>query len=603
MRLLDTSTLQLADFFGRPIPRYAILSHTWEDDEVLFQDMADLVNARSKAGFAKIEGACALAASNTFQYIWIDTCCIDKSSSAELAEAINSMFRWYSESQVCYTYLCDIPSDGSKSLETSRWFTRGWTLQELIAPRTVEFYSQDWKPLGHKGQQDVLSVISSKTHIDECVLTNDLSPLAVSVARRMYWASSRVTTRKEDEAYCLLGLFGIHMSLIYGERSAAFERLQEEIFKTNGDHSILAWYTDDTDTDGRLVNFLADSPRQFKNSGEVSMIPFSRYPSKDAEVTSTSIRLRMVLLCSVDPRGDSERGRYSDDFRWATGLLDCQWGHIPGCIPTLSLCKLSSETEEYLRFLGPGPRTLPLHDIAALEKSHQVAHGLNPQMIQTYQHNLGEINDKTIFRELLCLVSDMEFAADAFRSKWKLINVQLIRRPAVSFYLKRKYSRSTGLSFWLLPTESRYSKVSVTDIISPRSCAFWDRASLRCFTRKDWNGVSGLMGVARIHAQVLSGQSHQVEREDRALLLFGFKGDVLSRSSSSAAYGFLPDHADLSMEEVLQAVQSGDLSHMTGGSVINLESGIALKARMRQTNISGEYYQLITLEASKVEDI
>jgi hypothetical protein len=137
MRLVNTHSLQLEEFIfdGRGRPTYAILSHTWGKEEVIFFDMADLDKARAKAGFAKVEGACSLAASQGYDYIWIDTCCIDKSSSAELSEAINSMYRWYQWAKVCYAYLVDVQNPNQ--LEESKWFTRGWTLQELIAPSRV----------------------------------------------------------------------------------------------------------------------------------------------------------------------------------------------------------------------------------------------------------------------------------------------------------------------------------------------------------------------------------------------------------------------------------------------------------------------------------
>lgn len=141
MRLINTRTLQLEEFFDTFPPGYAILSHTWEKEEVLFSDMTDLGKARAKKDFAKLEGACHLAAKQKYEYIWIDTCCIDKSSSAELSEAINSMYWWYGQAVVCYAYLSDMES--LSQIGDSRWFTRSWTLQELIVPSRVEFYAAD----------------------------------------------------------------------------------------------------------------------------------------------------------------------------------------------------------------------------------------------------------------------------------------------------------------------------------------------------------------------------------------------------------------------------------------------------------------------------
>ncbi|KAK4113264.1 hypothetical protein N656DRAFT_789283 [Canariomyces notabilis] len=228
MRLINTTTFQLEEFFDSMSPKYAILSHTWEKEEVLFSDMADIPRAQSKIGFAKFQGACALAASKGFKHIWIDTCCIDKSSSAELSEAINSMYMWYTLSDVCFAYLCDVaqPSD----LSRSRWFTRGWTLKELIAPRRVEVYSGTWEYLGEKRDLKLISRVSSSSLVDECVLAGVVKPQDVSVARRM----------KEDEAYCLMGLFDVNMPLLYGEGGKSFIRLQQEITKITNDQSILA---------------------------------------------------------------------------------------------------------------------------------------------------------------------------------------------------------------------------------------------------------------------------------------------------------------------------------------------------------------------------
>lgn len=164
MRLLHTANLEIVTFTGTP-PRYAILSHTWEDEEVTLHDLQPGGNAKRMKGYTKMRDSCALAASQGYDYIWNDTCCIDKSSSAELSEAINSMFRWYREANVCYAFLSDVATTGSiedsatardngdakvREVAASRWFTRGWTLQELIAPRSLHFFNKDWIHLGSR---------------------------------------------------------------------------------------------------------------------------------------------------------------------------------------------------------------------------------------------------------------------------------------------------------------------------------------------------------------------------------------------------------------------------------------------------------------------
>ncbi|KAK8062175.1 HET domain-containing protein [Apiospora hydei] len=201
MRLLHTQDLTLKEFVGR-WPDYAILSHTWEDDEVLFADIANLEHARSKAGFRKIQEACRAAADDGLKWIWIDTCCIDKSSSAELSEALNSMFHWYEGSDICYAYISDmLPGDDlSDGLKRSRWVTRGWTLQELIAPKKIRFFDRDWYRRSGDGG------ICDFTGIDPDVLYGRRPLSSVPISRRMSWAASRMTTRIEDRANIISNL-------------------------------------------------------------------------------------------------------------------------------------------------------------------------------------------------------------------------------------------------------------------------------------------------------------------------------------------------------------------------------------------------------------
>jgi hypothetical protein len=257
MRLIEASTLKLVSRRENDLPPYAILSHTWgsDEDEVSFQEMQHYSsNAREnpsanfavsrKAGFAKIQQSAELALTQDLSYIWVDTCCIDKSSSAELSEAINSMFRWYQDSTVCYAYLNDTSDiqglassvgtafEISQSIRFSRWFTRGWTLQELVAPTRVEFYSKGWALLGTKNDSAGLQIlISGITKIPLSVLDGTHPLLSLGIAERMHWASSRVTTRLEDLAYCLMGIFNVNMPLLYGEGEKAFIRLQKEIMR------------------------------------------------------------------------------------------------------------------------------------------------------------------------------------------------------------------------------------------------------------------------------------------------------------------------------------------------------------------------------------
>ncbi|KAF2673052.1 HET-domain-containing protein, partial [Microthyrium microscopicum] len=248
MKLINTTTLQITEFFDRNVPPYAILSHTWiTDQEVTYQELL-ASTATHKTGYRKIQQCCAQALTDNLHWAWVDTCCIDKSSSAELTESINSMFRYYAEAQICYAYLADVQESGDMvvledALEQSRWFTRGWTLQELLAPQKLLFYSRDWKALG--GREKWRHHIAHITKIHEEALRGGaVACREFSIAQKMSWASGRQSTRDEDNAYSLLGLFDVQMPLLYGEGTKAFIRLQEEIMKSSDDQSIFAWEYD-----------------------------------------------------------------------------------------------------------------------------------------------------------------------------------------------------------------------------------------------------------------------------------------------------------------------------------------------------------------------
>jgi hypothetical protein len=249
MRLLKLrdDELSQAEFFGSGTPPYAILSHTWgaDHEEVTLRDIVDGVG-KSKAGYRKIQFCEKQAARDGLQYFWIDTCCIDKSSSAELSEAINSMFHWYQDAAKCYVYLSDvsvsafdgdgeIPQRLKQTFMQSRWFTRGWTLQELIAPAFVDFFSAEGIQLGDK--QSLEQTLHEMTGIPIQALQGSLLS-RFSVDERMSWAANRMTKREEDYAYSLLGIFDVNMPLLYGEgRFKALKRLRKEIKESSGDES------------------------------------------------------------------------------------------------------------------------------------------------------------------------------------------------------------------------------------------------------------------------------------------------------------------------------------------------------------------------------
>jgi hypothetical protein len=292
MRLLNTTTLQLESFDAtEDRPPYAILSHRWESEEVLFEDVRGLAPLALetqvlKAGTTKVVGACRQSLQDGYKYVWIDTCCIDKSSSAELSEAINSMFKWYEAAGVCYAYLVDVEEeDWQVQFEKSHWFKRGWTLQELVAPQIVSFVDKNWNSFGSR--TDLANRISTITGINIDVfrrkpfLTITSQLQKISVATRMSWMIDRYTTREEDLAYCLLGIFDINMPLLYGEGGdKAFLRLQREIVRGSNDQSILVWSVPKADNDmcipppRRPITALATSPH-FNFPAEMSTLPQS----------------------------------------------------------------------------------------------------------------------------------------------------------------------------------------------------------------------------------------------------------------------------------------------------------------------------------------
>ncbi|KAK7462444.1 hypothetical protein VKT23_008043 [Stygiomarasmius scandens] len=306
MRLLNTLTLQVEDFYT-DVPKYAILSHTWDKEEVSFQDIQDLSAASSKAGYAKVYNACVHARKYEFEWIWIDSCCINKESSAELSEAINSMYQYYEDSEVCYAYLRDAsskedPRDMNSGFTKSRWFTRGWTLQELLAPSHVVFLDTNWLEIGTRWS--LRDAISAITLIPVGMFEeHDIDKF--SIAQRMSWAACRATTRPEDIAYCLMGIFGVSMSPIYGEGGAkAFMRLQQEIIKFSDDRSIFAWAADNG---WEPRGLLARSPSEFRMSGAVGVSePNPTFTGDNSSYTFGNNGLHIYLpLESVGP-GTSE---------------------------------------------------------------------------------------------------------------------------------------------------------------------------------------------------------------------------------------------------------------------------------------------------------
>lgn len=314
--------------------RYAILSHRWGrmKDEVLHADLVrycdpiilreggyisvDLDHPsaeplKRKVGWYKICEALEQAQADGYDWLWVDTCCIDKSSSAELSEAINSMFEWYRNSAICYAFLDDVASDQEASIRrrefyASQWFQRGWTLQELLAPAQVVFFSADWKALGNK--RSLAEPISKITKISVEILCGAATIQSASIAKRMSWAAGRRTKRIEDRAYSLLGIFDISMPMLYGEGRRAFQRLQEEIMRTSDDQSIFCWI-DHTIGNARH-GLLADDPDAFAHA-----FRYRRYESfgeqPPFETSNRGLRIKLHLTPTEEQMSQAERPKYA----------------------------------------------------------------------------------------------------------------------------------------------------------------------------------------------------------------------------------------------------------------------------------------------------
>ncbi|KAK6206477.1 hypothetical protein LQW54_007770 [Pestalotiopsis sp. IQ-011] len=232
-------------------------------------------NSKRKAGYRKIELTCAQAKADGIKYAWVDTCCINKDSSAELSEAINSMYAWYSKASVCYAYIEDVsfPDNGDSpntdSLKDCRWFSRGWTLSELLAPSEIFFYGPNWNEFGRK--TEIYETLHDITGIPQDILRKEKRFEDVNVAARMSWAAERQTTRPEDLAYCLMGIFDINMPLLYGEGNKAFIRLQEQIMSQIQDDSLFAWCsTAEPAHEFPYRGLLASSPRELQGCSDLA---------------------------------------------------------------------------------------------------------------------------------------------------------------------------------------------------------------------------------------------------------------------------------------------------------------------------------------------
>jgi hypothetical protein len=369
MRLLSTHDLTFKEFFVHDRPEYTILSHTWGAEEATFKEMNKMkTGIKHRAGYEKILNCARVSKERGFQWTWIDTCCIDKRSSAELSEAINSKFAWYKKSAECLVYLADFESEDGTEIKDwsnktlsqfrgSSWFKRGWTLQEMIAPIHLRFYNKHWKPFGDFGDENFVSLLSdiTKMPLDKLLCLDELLRCekssnnneerlllmrrmrslhqsqrlkGYSIAQKMSWAASRTTTRQEDIAYCLFGIFNVNMPLLYGEGTKAFLRLQEEIIKRSGDRSIFAWEPKDN---GYNCNLLATSPQEFMNCHSTKLSSQdTRHVKPPFSLTHRGFQFQEEVV----PFTDTLKGIYQNSQRKKLGrhlakevlYLLCLWG-------------------------------------------------------------------------------------------------------------------------------------------------------------------------------------------------------------------------------------------------------------------------------------
>lgn len=418
MRLIDTTSMQMR-WFEDP-PEYAILSHTWGCEEVTLYDFEHKLNTHT-AGYRKIEKLCELARERDLPYAWIDTCCIDKTNLVELTESILSMFAWYCWAETCFVFLEDLPATNDRTeapsvaeLEKCRWLTRGWTLQELLAPTEVIFYDQEFQEVCER--DSFATQIGTITGIPESVLRQTKLVHEVCIAQRMSWVSQRLTTRPEDIAYCMLGIFGIDMSLFYGEgRRAAFIRLQEQIVARHDDESIFAWQsglssdsqaarsplpsppvdrertTGEEKSDQRL-GILAEDPEAFSHGGSIRRL-YTLQGSARPPYAFSNRGLEISIHSRLDPwRGTSailmldcynveSNKQIFVDIRRNLELHGRLWYRSSGVVSMASLSSISRA----LRELGAGytkvciaRSQLDLHSFSLQPNEHVVRLGRQP---------------------------------------------------------------------------------------------------------------------------------------------------------------------------------------------------------------------------------
>ena len=444
---------KVLEFRDAETTAYAILSHRWIDptevdcEEIINlakMDVEEQNEIRGRLGYKKILDTCEQAKRDGYKWVWVDTCCIDTRSSAELSEAINSMYRWYENSRVCYAYLGDVHTSSFPTLcneaEYPRsngwpeWFSRGWTLQEMIAPQDVRFFNKNWQSIGDK--KTLARTLMLITEVPEHILEKGISGNRPCVAQIMSWAAHRTTTRIEDRAYSLMGLLDVNMPMLYGEGKKAFHRLQLEIIRMSNDQSIFVWGTGrDKENFGQTGSVLADDPSLFQDCSYIepmdhnefiesigNHVPRGDLVSVDQDcfgtfpITNRGIQIWMLLR--------PHRSTDSVFQAW----LPCRDGSS-GPPVTISLALWNSN---YYRYSSTGflPTEQPLEFRQVYLRYQDTCHGIT-----------FEIDDNAVTEHFTC--------CDTYPSKFtgKMLTLTGASRPCVKVYSERQGSGRFAVSF------------------------------------------------------------------------------------------------------------------------------------------------------------
>jgi len=336
--------------------RYAMLSHRWERKEPLLHDIEGMViyDLEPVNGTPKLQSFCKVARDAGIRWAWSDTCCIDKSNNVELQESVNTMFVWYRHSALTIIYLSDVsPSSKSGTLARSAWNGRSWTVQEFLAPKVVRFYQKDWslylddRTPNHKDSITIMQELAHATGIDPQALVA-FHPGMRGAREKLQWASTRATTRQEDTAYSLFGIFGVHLPVIYGEKKHnALGRLLEAIVARSGDITALDWVGKSSEFNSCLPADITPyqiPPCTFQSLSEndiqtaVSLLQHTAAVELVSDIYTQLYNMsaprfsncRLRLPCIVFPVTEVRRGRNGDQTTYVTydvkanGLGDLQ---------------------------------------------------------------------------------------------------------------------------------------------------------------------------------------------------------------------------------------------------------------------------------------